>query len=253
MAKKIYLSAAAHLHDNLTKCPGKCGENIHCNAYMDIVEKRLKDHKFETMRGDKSKVGGSALQSRVAQANKWGADTYYVAHTNADGKNGATGASYSLTMIFPGAANLERARVFHKYRKCVPSHKITTREDLYEIRATKMPCIYDELFFHDNEAQCKWFHNGGMVKMAEETVQALCEIHGVTYKPLKYIPKKGDKITLKDDTLYTSSTAKKGKKRSGTYYIYDGIAVNGRYRITNKPTRVGKKPAALNVTGWVKL
>ena len=40
--KKIYLSAAAHATDNPTKCKDKCGENIHCNAYMDIVEKRLK-------------------------------------------------------------------------------------------------------------------------------------------------------------------------------------------------------------------
>ena len=41
MAKKIYLSAAAHVTDNPTKCPVKCGENIHCNAYMDLLESRL--------------------------------------------------------------------------------------------------------------------------------------------------------------------------------------------------------------------
>ena len=29
MAKKLYLSAAAHEHDNPTKCPSKCGENVH--------------------------------------------------------------------------------------------------------------------------------------------------------------------------------------------------------------------------------
>ena len=32
MAKKLYLSAAAHQYDNPTKCPDKCGENVHCKA-----------------------------------------------------------------------------------------------------------------------------------------------------------------------------------------------------------------------------
>ena len=47
-----------------------------------------------------------------------------------------------------------------------------------------MTCLYDELFFHDNPDDCKWFHNGGMEIMAEETVQALCELLGVKYVPV---------------------------------------------------------------------
>lgn len=176
MAKKIYLSAAAHAIDNPTKCHTKCGENIHCNTYMDIVEKRLKALGFEVKRGDKTKTGEQAMQSRVAEANKWGADIYYVAHTNAGG------GRYSMTMCWDDDASRKKANVFHKYRKCVKSHKVTTRSDLYEINATKMPCMYDELFFHDNAEDCKWFHNGGMEFLAEETVQALCELCGVTYK-----------------------------------------------------------------------
>jgi outer membrane murein-binding lipoprotein Lpp len=176
MAKKIYLSAAAHATDNPTKSKEKCGENIHCNEYMDIVEKRLKNLGFDVKRGDKSKTGSTALQSRVAEANEWGADIYYAAHTNAGG------GRYSMTMCYPDSASKKKAQVFHKYRKCVSSHKVTTRSDLYEINATKMPCMYDELFFHDNATDCKWFHEGGMEKLAEETVHALCELCGVTYK-----------------------------------------------------------------------
>lgn len=176
MAKKIYLSAAAHATDNPTKCPTKCGENIHCNAYMDIVERRLKAHGFEVKRGDKSKTGNTALQSRVAEANAWKADLYYVAHTNAGG------GRYSMTMCWNDSASIAKAKVFTKYRKCVASHKVVTRDDLYEIKQTAMPCMYDELFFHDNAEDCAWFHNGGMEKLAEETVQALCELCGVTYK-----------------------------------------------------------------------
>ena len=173
---KIYLSAAAHATDNPTKCNHKCGENIHCNAYMDIVEKRLKELGFEVKRGDKSKTGSTALQSRVKEANSWKADIYYVAHTNAGG------GRYSMTMCWNDKASIEKANVIHKYRKCVSSHKVVTRDDLYEIKKTAMPCMYDELFFHDNAEDCAWFHNGGMEKLAEETVQALCEICGVTYK-----------------------------------------------------------------------
>lgn len=172
---KAYLSAAAHQYDNPTKCPIKCGENVHCNQYMDIVERRLKELGWDVKRGDESKVGGPALQNRVAEANKWGADIYYVAHTNAGG------GRYSMTMHYPGEANEKKANVFHKYRKCVNTHKVAENTGLYEIKATNMPCLYDELFFHDNAIDCAWFHNGGMEKLAEETVRALCEICGVRY------------------------------------------------------------------------
>ena len=176
MAKpKLYLSAAAHEHDNPTKCPVKCGENVHCKAYMDIVEKRMKELGADVKRGFGSEVGSVAMQHRVAEANKWGAVLYYVAHTNAGG------GRYSLTMCYPDAASKKKAAVIGKYRKSIKTHKISTRSDLYEINATKMTCLYDELFFHDNAEDCKWFHNGGMEIMAEETVQALCELLGLKY------------------------------------------------------------------------
>lgn len=173
---KIYLSAAAHATDNKTQCPQSCGENVHCNAYMDIVEKRLKELGFEVKRGDKSQTGSTALQSRVKEANNWKADIYYVAHTNAGG------GRYSMTMCYNSDASKAKANVINKYRKCVSSHKVVTRSDLYEINATTMTCLYDELFFHDNAEDCAWFHSVGMELLAEETVQALCELCGVSYK-----------------------------------------------------------------------
>lgn len=64
---------------------------------------------------------------------------------------------------------------------------------------------------------------------------------------------KGSAIVLSDASLYASSDASKvTKKISGTYYIYDGEKVNGRYRITNKKANCGKKPVWLRVTGWIK-
>ena len=176
MAKpKVYLSAAAHEHDNPTKCPGKCGENIHCKAYMDIVERRLTALGCDVKRGYRDLVGTPAMQKRVAEANAWGADLYYVAHSNAGG------GRYTMTMCWSDADSQAKAAVIGKYRKSIKPHKVKVRTDLYEIRTTKMTCLYDELFFHDNATDCKWFHNGGMEQMAEETVQAICELVGVKY------------------------------------------------------------------------
>ena len=39
---KIYLSPAAHAHDNPCSYDRKnCGENVHCNRYMDELEPYL--------------------------------------------------------------------------------------------------------------------------------------------------------------------------------------------------------------------
>jgi len=62
----------------------------------------------------------------------------------------------------------------------------------------------------------------------------------------------GDVVTLSGAPLYVSSTAKeRAGTKSGTYYYYDGVLVNGRYRITNTKERCGKLPVGKNVTGWV--
>ncbi len=196
---KVYLSAAAHATDNPTKCPTKCGENVHCKAYMDIVEHRLCELGVEVKRSFKEQTGDAAMRNRVAEANAWGADIYYVAHTNAGG------GRYSMTMCYPDKPSIAKADVFHKYRKCVKSHTVRTRTDLYEINATKMACMYDELFFHDNAEDCKWFHNGGMELLAEETVQALCEILGVTYKAPSTADSKVKELEARIKTLQSEN------------------------------------------------
>lgn len=182
MAKKLLcLSDALHQYDNPTKCPDACGENVHCHAYMDIVERRMTELGVEVMRPLPDGVGADVMYARVAEANKRGAALYYVAHTNATGKKDAK-VHRSCTLCWNDEASKAKAEVIGKYRKSLP-HTVSARSDLYEIRKTKMPCLYDELFFHDNPEDCEWFHNGGMEIMAEETVQALCELLGVEYVP----------------------------------------------------------------------
>lgn len=75
-----------------------------------------------------------------------------------------------------------------------------------------------------------------------------------TIVPVAAAPKAGDVFNLTANPLYISATAKVSlRKLTGTYYLYDGKKVNGRYRITNSKSRVNKTPAAFNVTGWVVL
>lgn len=59
-------------------------------------------------------------------------------------------------------------------------------------------------------------------------------------------------VTLSNAPFYYTSTAPKPScYKSGTFYFYDGILVNNRYRITNSPDRCEKLPVGKNVTGWV--
>ena len=62
----------------------------------------------------------------------------------------------------------------------------------------------------------------------------------------------GAAVTLtKAPFYYTSVAPKPSCYKSGTFYFYDGILVNNRYRITNTAARCGKLPVGKNVTGWV--
>ena len=61
--------------------------------------------------------------------------------------------------------------------------------------------------------------------------------------------KAGTKLKLSKVALYASSSAKnRAGLKTGTYYIWSATAVNGRVRITNRSSNVGK---AGRVTGWI--
>ena len=59
----------------------------------------------------------------------------------------------------------------------------------------------------------------------------------------------GQKVVLNNVPLYASSTTTKvSSYKTGTYYLWDAKVTNGRIRITNKTSNVGKSGA---VTGWI--
>ena len=62
----------------------------------------------------------------------------------------------------------------------------------------------------------------------------------------------GKPLTLSSTPIYSTSASRRVSARvSGTYYIYSDSVVNGRVRITNRLSFVGRRPAGLFVTGWI--
>lgn len=62
----------------------------------------------------------------------------------------------------------------------------------------------------------------------------------------------GAAVTLDNAPFYyASSTPEPSCYKSGVFYFYDGILINGRYRMTISADRCGKLPVGENVTGWV--
>lgn len=69
--------------------------------------------------------------------------------------------------------------------------------------------------------------------------------------PVETTLKNGTKLSLKNVSIYISSTAKtKTNTRTGTYYVWSTTAVNGRIRITNSASKVGKTG---QVVGWINV
>lgn len=69
-----------------------------------------------------------------------------------------------------------------------------------------------------------------------------------------YAYKKGDAVRLSHANLYASASTKKYTRQiSGTFYIYDGERVGGRYRITTQQENCGRTPIGEYVTGYVDL
>lgn len=78
-----------------------------------------------------------------------------------------------------------------------------------------------------------------------------CYINYLTY-PQNLKP--GKKLVLNNTPLYSSSIRKDPTSFiNGTYYIYDGIAMNNRFRITNLKKNVSALPISSKMIGYVAL
>ena len=124
----------------------------------------------------------------------------------------------------------------------IPTTPAPATKQLYRVRKT----------WADAKSQIGAFSSLENAKKACKTGYAVFDNSGkAVYTVAEKTYAKGAKITLNNTTLYSSSTAKIGTKKSGTYYLYDGQVVNGRMRITNSVANCGKTPAGSYVTGWM--
>lgn len=245
MANKIYLSPAAHGHDNPCSFDRNCGENVHCNLYMDELETILKACAFEVKRNSK----GCNMNHAISDSNAWGADLHYVAHTNAGG------GSYSLLMAYDSgkgwkyaeAIKAERAKVYGK------NIQIRSNPSLGELCRTKAIAVYDELVFHDNAEDIAWLHNH-FRDMAMATAKAMCNIFGVAFKDpyAVSIPVEkpscefnvGDKVRLKSGvTTYADGNGIAAFVSKAVLFVRQ---INGD-KVLISTQQSG------DVTGWVRL
>ena len=175
---KIYLSPAAHGHDNPCSYSSGCSENTHCNLYVDRLEKHLIACGFEVKRNPKDRTG-DRLKEAIAESNAWGADLHYIAHTNAGG------GSYSLLMVYDDGISYTYAQMLAAKRREIynGAEKVNIAPQWAELSQTTAPAIYDETVFHDDLSSITWYHNN-LDRIAENTCKAICKMFDVEYKGL---------------------------------------------------------------------
>ncbi len=175
---KVYLSPALHQHDNPCSYDKKCGENIHCAAYMDALIPYLDACGIEWKRSDPANKGARYART-IAESNAWGADVHFVKHTNAVASHNAKG---SRIFVWPtGDGKKIAEQMLEERRKFYPAGgKVIENTDLTEIKNTAAVCVYDELVFHDNPEDAAFLHEH-LREFAEADAKALCEYFQIPF------------------------------------------------------------------------
>lgn len=76
-------------------------------------------------------------------------------------------------------------------------------------------------------------------------------VSGGTAKPGNLYAR-GRAVRLNNTALYGSASSKTAAgRKTGTYYLYDGVEISGRYRITTSAANCGKAPTGNYVTGYI--
>lgn len=121
------------------------------------------------------------MYDRVKESNNWPADMHVAPHTN--GFNGK--AAGTRVHCYPSDRSRRIGKLIQdRIGPLSPGAPDFLVEDdrLYELRATRMVAVLPEFAFHDNPADAQWLVDS-MERIAEETVQAICEYFGVAYVP----------------------------------------------------------------------
>lgn len=177
---KIYLSPAAHGADNPCSYDKACGENKHCNLYMDELERYLKACGFDVKRAPKTNTGNKVANS-IKESNAFKPDIHYVAHTNAGG--GKAKGSRPMVWDKGGLADKLMNSINARLKGFYPYELRPAVEDRRwdEIRLTTASALYEEMVFHDNPDDIKWFHQN-YKERAKRVAMAFCDTFGIAFK-----------------------------------------------------------------------
>ena len=174
---KIYINPS-----NQTNNPCKMGDSEanHMHQYADYLEIYLKANNFEYKRNKLYSEFNNTLAKAVADANAWKPDIYYSAHSNASANGNAVGSRPHLYK--KSGENLRLANCIMERRKELYKGDCTAFENpgLYELNATTSIAVLDEVVFHDNTADAKFFHDN-MKGFAKLTVKAFCDYFKMTF------------------------------------------------------------------------
>ena len=279
MAKKVYLGVG---HGG--KDPGAVANGFEeADLNLDIAKAcrdELVRHGLQVMMSRETDTTES-LSERIKECNTYKPDFAIDIHNNAGGGDGAevfhsksdarddVFATNILTEIYAIGQNM------HSTTPTVIKSGLKTRlnnkgTDYFGFvrQITSCPSVLVECAFVDNRTDMNIIDTlAERQKMGVAIAKGILKSFGIAYKsqstpaastqaakPAAKTYKKGQAVKLSNTPLYISSTAKNAvSKKTGTYYIYDGIKTKGRYRITNKVANCGKKPAGLYTTGWITL
>lgn len=195
---------------------------------------------------------GDILAKIVNKCNKHDVDLDVSIHFNSGAEdekgNGKTTGTEVLIYSEKSASKPYAERICKKITALgFKNRGVKVRSDLYVLRKTNSPSLLVECCFVDDKDDCELFD---AYNMARAIVEGILNKSIETKKTSNTSTiTTGKKLTLTNIPCYASSTEKTNfKKKSGTYYVWSKEIVNGRIRITNSKSNVGKSG---QVTGWI--
>ena len=175
MAKKIYISPSSQTENKYVI--GNTNEPAQCRKIAVKTVEALERCGFEAKTNT---TEGKTMYDRVRESDAWGADAHIPIHTNAfDGKvAGFRGFYYKAG----GAGHKLAAAIEDTVAPITPgtSDSLSAQPKLYEVYASKAPCAYLELGFHDNKDEAQYIIDH-TEELAEAICKGVCKYYGVEY------------------------------------------------------------------------
>lgn len=269
--KKIGIDRGHGLRTSGKQTPNGIKENALNDAVADLVVDLLKDYDVEFIHTDNDEGNiDESLESRRAMYVNQKVDAFVSIHHNASSSAWANVTGVEVyTDNNPTAQDIALANAIYKN---LPAYtglrgRGIKKANFVVINQNSIPAVLVEGgFMNGNNDYNVITSAAGQMGYAKAVAEGLISFLGLTKKQNTSSSssaststtatstsslKAGDKLVLKGNNMYYSSSANaSATKKSGTYYVWSNDVVNGRIRITNAQKRVG---VAGQVSGWVNV